>query len=460
MVDREQLKQALVHPRRSVRGFASEYFEDGWDRGEDLLPPVLEACERYGAEKNVSVLAHAADLAVSEESLPALLRQLRIVRDSSAILYLNKIVAHAPVPLLAAHEAEICRGVGVSSTTARQIKRRLELSPLTGEELWERLQRFSVESENALYVGEIDRSYADDLIMALADQRFPNAPVISSALASPAVEGKWLEIFLVELAGLRNAREAIPALVAKFRTDTDFLLERSSAALARIGDPEAARLIRQTFADEGESFRLYISGTLGKIKHPESEEAILALLKTEEDPTIRTNLCFGLCLLFSRRGIEVVRNEIADGYDEGLLSLEEVLLDVGAIVGISFPEEEEWRTQRGRNDRRGAFGPVEADQAMGRLKVLDPWEVESDEDMEDDVEDEIEDDLEDNFEEDLKNEAEDAARAGAPSRVADDVPDNRSEVPFRRAEPKIGRNAPCPCGSGKKYKKCCGKKDG
>ena len=25
-----------------------------------------------------------------------------------------------------------------------------------------------------------------------------------------------------------------------------------------------------------------------------------------------------------------------------------------------------------------------------------------------------------------------------------------------RAEPKVGRNAPCPCGSGKKYKKCCG----
>ena len=25
------------------------------------------------------------------------------------------------------------------------------------------------------------------------------------------------------------------------------------------------------------------------------------------------------------------------------------------------------------------------------------------------------------------------------------------------AEKKIGRNDPCPCGSGKKYKKCCGK---
>lgn len=31
-----------------------------------------------------------------------------------------------------------------------------------------------------------------------------------------------------------------------------------------------------------------------------------------------------------------------------------------------------------------------------------------------------------------------------------DAPDSR------RSTPKIGRNDPCPCGSGKKYKKCCG----
>jgi SEC-C motif-containing protein len=28
--------------------------------------------------------------------------------------------------------------------------------------------------------------------------------------------------------------------------------------------------------------------------------------------------------------------------------------------------------------------------------------------------------------------------------------------PVKRLEPKIGRNDPCSCGSGKKYKKCCG----
>jgi len=32
-----------------------------------------------------------------------------------------------------------------------------------------------------------------------------------------------------------------------------------------------------------------------------------------------------------------------------------------------------------------------------------------------------------------------------------------AEKPTVREAPKVGRNDPCPCGSGKKYKKCCGK---
>ena len=32
-----------------------------------------------------------------------------------------------------------------------------------------------------------------------------------------------------------------------------------------------------------------------------------------------------------------------------------------------------------------------------------------------------------------------------------------STVTVRRSSPKVGRNDPCPCGSGKKYKQCCGR---
>lgn len=36
---------------------------------------------------------------------------------------------------------------------------------------------------------------------------------------------------------------------------------------------------------------------------------------------------------------------------------------------------------------------------------------------------------------------------------------NQLKLPetYRRVKPKVGRNAPCPCGSAMKYKKCCGR---
>ena len=34
--------------------------------------------------------------------------------------------------------------------------------------------------------------------------------------------------------------------------------------------------------------------------------------------------------------------------------------------------------------------------------------------------------------------------------------ETETKSPIRHSEPKIGRNDPCPCGSGKKYKKCHG----
>jgi hypothetical protein len=49
---------------------------------------------------------------------------------------------------------------------------------------------------------------------------------------------------------------------------------------------------------------------------------------------------------------------------------------------------------------------------------------------------------------------------GPPRRAQQQPPrvggDDAKPVTVRRDEPKVGRNDPCPCGSGKKYKKCHG----
>ncbi len=59
----------------------------------------------------------------------------------------------------------------------------------------------------------------------------------------------------------------------------------------------------------------------------------------------------------------------------------------------------------------------------------------------------------------------DVARARAEARAAkrggakpgEPQGDDEAKEPVRRERPKVGRNDPCPCGSGKKYKKCHGK---
>jgi preprotein translocase subunit SecA len=70
----------------------------------------------------------------------------------------------------------------------------------------------------------------------------------------------------------------------------------------------------------------------------------------------------------------------------------------------------------------------------------------------------------------LREDAPTAPTANAPARMRQPQPamagvamdgDGAGEVsidlPIRRSLPKVGRNEPCPCGSGKKYKNCCGR---
>ena len=47
------------------------------------------------------------------------------------------------------------------------------------------------------------------------------------------------------------------------------------------------------------------------------------------------------------------------------------------------------------------------------------------------------------------------AEAAGAAEYQGQLPEEKVET-YKREAPKVGRNDPCPCGSGKKYKKCCG----
>jgi hypothetical protein len=408
----KELKPHLLHPDYLVRDAVAEYFKDSWSQDPDLVPMVLEAVRRYGPHEVRAGLVACQRFRLTERSLDGVLMALSDIEDDVAAFHLNALIGRAPADLLNRHEAPILDAPNLFADTAERLHRRRELYTWPAEKLWSELEDLADRSRNR-YVGEIDHGYAEDLIDTLSGYAEPGVAKICELLTADGASD-WLEIFVVELAGARGIHEAIPRLVDKFRIDTDYLLECAVRALARIGDPSASRLIQSVFSAEDWNFRNYASGVLAAIKSEASEEALLDLLGTERDSGIRVWLCLGLCQQFSLRGLPVILEEIDRGYDESAASLEEEMLPVAELLGVGLPEADAWRQRAEESRARFESRKLELDTLASRMKPD-----------------------EDEF--DLFGE---------------------SPGSYRRTQPKIGRNAPCPCGSGRKFKKCCGSPTG
>jgi HEAT repeat protein len=247
----------------------------------------------------------------------------------------------------------------------------------------------------------------------------PDAGTLCRLLEQTGPASGWLAALLIDVAGRRRVREAVPALVAKLQADDDELPGLAAAALARVGDPEAARRIRREFPDAPFHFRLYACEALGYLKHPESEAAALDLLEREEDEGIRMWLCVALSDLVSERTVEVLSREVERSHsDEVFRELCGPALIASTLLGVDPPRDAgHWRQERARQRAAIAAASVPSPdtQTASAQKITPP------------------------------------AAATRQERLGPEVavlPENTRH--------RVGRNDPCPCGSGKKYKKCCG----
>ena len=424
MLNPEELKPYLLHEDAPVRNAVVEYFADRWYQDEAIVPLILQACDRFGEEENLRGLYACRRFPITEQTLLDLVARLSSMTDVNASYHLSHAIATAPVGLLIQHETAVLDSPHQTKETMDFIQHRREFTGWSAPQLWEELQAYALRSEEKKHVNDISHAYVDTLIEALAPYDLPDAETLCTLLRSQDDEHGWLEVFLIDLAGERRVHETIPILVDKFRIDAYYMLERCSETLAKIGDPESVRLIRRAFPNESWSYRLYTSSLLGKIKTRESEDALIALLESESDGTIRTNLCFGLCKLLSRQGVDIVRQEIWKGYDSSIVSLEEQLLPVTHLLGIDLPEADEWRQKREERERFRAQRQQELSELGNKYAALKEQGI-------------------DPF-----------AKLGSPPRKSEPV----ETTTYRHHDARVGRNDPCPCGSGRKYKKCCGRK--
>jgi hypothetical protein len=164
------------------------------------------------------------------------------------------------------------------------------------------------------------------------------------------------------------------------------------------------------------------------LQHVHSDLAVnaaLEFLPTEEDGTIRAFLAAGLASQLAFEAIEPLRQLVLDGtYDESYADVKRDVVVAATLMDVEFPEREQWKVEVEKK---------RLEQENRRLKQR--------------LEEEA-------YRLELKQKRWQRKNRQSVRQYAEQYEDEEVEPPTN----KIGRNDPCPCGSGKKFKKCCLKK--
>jgi len=203
-------------------------------------------------------------------------------------------------------------------------------------------------------------------------------------------------------AGIANCTELIPDLAPLIRNDNDddFAVEVIANTLTKMGTDEVAEHVKPLIPNS-----FFAISILESIKTRHAEEILLASFDQVNGIMEKTAICESLCFQLSTEAFPKIEQLIETGYDKQMTSLEEALYPNLVINNIDHHKKDEWK----------AF---------------------LDEQNDPEKEEQMHRDILAKFEE---------------------FKQQKEEVTQPVKSEKVGRNEPCPCGSGKKYKKCCGK---
>ena len=451
MLTPQQVIPFLEHDDADVRQHAVLYLAGAQDPAPATADDFWQAIDRLGLDEAASHVSRLELMPQTDDSVGRTLAALATagehVRDD-----LVRVLRSLDFELLRRHRDAIRSAENVPAEVQEHLDHRLALAEESPDALWNRLLAKAAELEGKQLI-EADALAAERVIEALARHPEAAADRAVGMLRDPAVRD-WREVIVTDLVGemrLKRA-DAVEALIDKLRDqNADILWETAGEGLVRIGSETVVSRLAERFASEEWGFRISAAGVLGRIKRPDAEAAILRLLPEEKDKEVTTFLVASLLDLCPTdpETLEQARRVILEErYEPGTADLKEVLLAAGRMVGYEPPEAEQWRRQQEEDRKRFESGAADADGILAAIQSR-------------------------------KLAAEDLGTVGQILGIPDARPlpplrpatRQRRAAPgrrgaegyaaaqhartFRRPTAKVGRNDPCPCGSGKKYKKCC-----
>ncbi|MHB8126230.1 MAG: SEC-C metal-binding domain-containing protein [Desulfitobacteriaceae bacterium] len=402
MLKPNEIKPFLFHTEGVVREFAVNYFAKSFSLDSELLPLIL-AYTRTEDEKaqihpddedaNQLMLVNARYFIQTQETFVEILERIERA-DQNKSSYVQLLLNAGP-RLLEKNLSELLRYPELMKG-AEQAVELLQLSTL---DLWKKLMEYA-ETHVEDYVGEFDFNYGKIIVRELATRLdLPFEEMRRILLSKSEEDGGYKEVYLTILAGELRDEAWIPILIDKLSLNGDLICQTASDALAKIGTPAVVEALFERYRLKKGYFSIFAAPLLGQIKVEEAEDAILKLLFVEDDKEDATVLVDSLGQLLSARGIPLIQQYIEEGYSSCIINLEKTYYCNALINGVELPDMVEYRQmiQEERDNYRKHL-----DEVQGRSNSLS-------------------------------------------TAKPVDKPD------------KIGRNDPCPCGSGNKYKKCCGK---
>ena len=460
----EQVIPFLLHEDRLLRDFAKRYFDYTYQLGPLTADHYWAGIDQFaGSDEALSFASTLSKLPDTETSLKRLLAALASEPSKNMAYHYQQAVRDVDLPVLVANRQAVLGCSHLLPHVKKHLELRLELLEQTPESAWEQLMQHGRELADQS-AEAFDYSKSDALVEAAARGGAGVCQQALLTLADASAAEDWREIFAVRVLGVARCAEAIDALVEKFRVDADVLREEVNKALSRIGTREVIDGIVRFYPGQRWDVRLYAHASLGNIKSPHCVPALLACLEAEkalaeavpealaeaetddeveaevdDDGTIIDSILIDLAQLGSLVGIDESRRRISGSpNDPEFMHLQETLLATAIIRGVELPEASDWRKQAEETARRRTT-------AMARMghffsKLRDNWNATG-------VSQPDGGGLYDTG----------AREPLAKTDWKNAVQPRERLAPIRNAAPKVGRNDKCPCGSGKKYKKCCGK---
>lgn len=457
----EQIKQGILHSDFEVRDMSLAYFQCSMSDDPTIMPLFIQAYEQYGWDEVCTYEWQSRPLAQTAATVQWLVDELCRSEPETEYKerwewrcnFLSSQLAAASVELLAPHQESLGDVPGLDEDDCAEISERIALATISPETAWRELKALC--DEEASYgPDEFDDAKGFHYVEAAARDGTQLREQVLATLAEKVDlheehPGFYRQGFAADLAGRLRLHEAVPLLLDILKADADdggeWLADLCQEALIHIGTDDVVRAVAERFPKETPEFQIETSGIFRSIHSDAAVQAGLDLLFSSPDDAdieyfVEDGLAVNLLHQFDPELIEPLRERLNDDPDNELRDeLIEGLVVVATLAGVAFPEIDEWRdemrvaSQRYRDICENDFADWD-----------DGWEPADPEYLADD-DDEAEDIGEFDGDDGIIS-------FSSKSLSPQYEPDAR---PIVRSDAKVGRNDPCPCGSGKKFKKCC-----